>query len=63
MCKQQLNKTDTEICGICFCEDDQQVQSEQVDWMSCALCSLWVHKNCVSAKDINEENYVCFYCS
>ncbi len=27
VCKQQLNKTDTVICGICFCEDDQQVQS------------------------------------
>ena len=61
VCKQKLNQMETEICSICFCEDDTLL-NEHVDWLACTMCSVWVHKNYVSAKDVDEQNFICSHC-
>ena len=40
--------TDAEICAVCFCKDDK-LEDNNIDWIDCNKCSIWVHKNCVTA--------------
>ena len=39
VCKQKLNQMETEICSICFCEDDTLLH-EHVDWLACTMCQV-----------------------
>ena len=53
--QMKLTNTETEICGICFMEDDKG--SGVVDWISCTNCMMWVHKIC--AGNALSPNYKC----
>ncbi len=53
-CEDELNCTDTEICAVCFQQDDN------IQWISCKLCSVWVHLNCININDNND--YICSFC-
>ena len=49
------------ICGICFKEDDDQLQceTETVEWIQCVGCMLWVHLACIHT---DTANYICQNC-
>ena len=47
MTHSTLQATQTEICAICFNEEDEDNSGDFIDWMLCANCSLWVHTACV----------------
>ena len=59
-----LQNTETDVCGICFSEEDKTTEVGHIDWISCSVCDLWVHTSC--ANETNPENspeYICLYCS
>ena len=57
-CELDFNSTETGICAICFCEDDE-LDHEPVNWIACMICSVWVHKNCAN---IHNNDFICSYC-
>ncbi len=54
-----LQLIDTDICAICFNEDDN-TNTERVNWVSCIICSVWVHKSCANIQD--QSDFICCYC-
>ena len=58
-CELDFNSTETGICAICFCEDDE-LDHEPVNWIACMICSVWVHKNCASSQ--HDNDFICSYC-
>ena len=56
----KLESTQTDICAVCFEQDDSSDNKETADWISCSKCSIWVHLNCTTCE--NEEEYICMYC-
>ena len=59
-CEQTLQSTETDICAICFYEDDT-VNTERVNWVSCVICSVWMHKSCANIHD--QSDFICSYCN
>ena len=51
--------TDAEIFAVCICKDDK-LEDDNIDWIDCNKCSIWVHKNCVTANEQDDD--VCAYC-
>lgn len=58
-CEDELNCTETEICAVCFQQDDT-LEDDNVQWISCKLCSVWVHLNCINTND--NKDYICSFC-
>ena len=56
-----LQGTETEICAICFTEDDKDSICNYIEWISCSKCSMWVHTTCAESSDDTQE-YNCPYC-
>ena len=56
-----LEATETEICSICFHEDDKTGTEACVNWVACNKCHTWVHTAYAKTCKINTE-YVCDYC-
>ena len=56
-----LEATETEICSICFHEDDKTGTEACVNWVACNKCHTWVHTAYAKTCKINNE-YVCDYC-
>ena len=44
--QEALHGMETELCGICFKEEDKDCQSE-INWVSCSSCWMWIHTQCV----------------
>ncbi len=58
-CEDEWNCTETEIYVVCFQQDDT-LEDDNVQWISCKLCSVWVHLNCININDNND--YICSFC-
>ena len=56
-CEDELNCTETEICAVCFQQDDT-LEDDNVQWISCKLCSVWVHLNCINTMIIIFVHFV-----
>ena len=56
-----LQGTDTEICAICFVEDDKDGICNYIEWISCSICCIRVHTTCakISSSDGTQEKYNC----
>ena len=48
--RETLQMTETEICGICFIEEDKESGTD-LDWVSCSNCLMWVHTACAPTGD------------
>ena len=48
-----LEATETEICSICFHEDDKTGTEACVNWVACNKCHTWVHTACAKTCKIN----------
>ena len=59
--KQKMARVEVTVCGICLAEDNSQ--SDDIEWIACCKCSLWVHLYCASPSSLHDkENYYCDYC-
>ena len=58
--QQELQMTETEVCSICFSEEDKGVGN--VEWVSCSKCLLWVHSACADFPSNSSQEYICQYC-
>ena len=56
-----LQDTQTEVCAICFSEDDKESTCNYIDWISCSQCLMWVHAARANNLSTNEHKYS--YCS
>ena len=64
-CQEDLMNIEAKVCGICYKEDDLNTCLQEVDWIQCENCNLWVHLHCVSATMLSSESssgYQCKYC-
>ena len=60
--KQKMARVEVTVCGICLAEEDNS-QSDDIEWIACCKCSLWVHLYCASPSSLHDkENYYCDYC-
>ena len=63
-CYDTLQQTETEVCGICLqLEDSKDIKSDDILWVSCNKCSIWVHASCTNITDTILEEYICIYCA
>ena len=61
-CYDTLQQTETEVCGICLQpEDSKDINTEEILWVSCNKCSIWVHTSCMIRTNFDE--YICMYCT
>ena len=59
-----LDECEIDICGICFSEEDLHSTEEQIDWISCGVCDMWVHARCAKESWLkNSTEFTCPYCS
>ena len=57
-----LNTTNVLVCGYCFKEDDSS-SSEDILWLACSKCGIWIHALCAGKMPISEEDdYTCRLC-
>ena len=60
--KQKMARVEVTVCGICLAEEDNS-QSDDIEWIACCKCRLWVHLYCASPSSLHDkENYYCDYC-
>ena len=61
--RKKLSTFQEKFCAICFEEDDRNIGDEQVKWIQCAKCAVWVHSQCLHLQqEDNEETYPCICC-
>ena len=59
-----LQETETELCGICLQQEDSlYTNSDNILWVSCNKCSLWVHASCSNVTNTDCDIHVCPYCA
>ena len=57
---EKLQSVEVTVFCICWKEDDSST-SEDVLWIACRKCGLWMHSLCVKQTDFDE--YLCKNCS
>ena len=61
--KQILSK-EPKYCGSCLKEDDSDYNNDDISWIQCQKCSLWLHLFCTNPKlTVIPEIYTCHFCS
>ena len=60
---QNLDKVDVLLCGYCHKEDDESI-SEEVMWVSCSKCNIWMHLLCIQrqGQQLKDDDYICTLC-
>ena len=59
-----FKNTETDICGICFSEEDKNSTESHIDWISCVVCDMWVHTTCANDTIPGSSlEYTYLYCS
>ena len=54
----------TEVCEICLQpEDSKNINSDEILWVSCNKCSIWVHTSCTNMIETNLDEHICMYCT
>ena len=61
---EMSNQVDSvvKVCGICFMEDDNTISSQEVLWIQCSYCSLWLHTACDSTQNFSQPDFKCALC-
>lgn len=59
---EKMQKVDIKVCGVCWQEEDRStLESEEIAWVACDKCSLWVHLSCSGRSDIDGD-FICKNC-
>ena len=62
--QNMLTNIETDVCGICFSEEDKNSTESHIDWISCVVCDMWVHTTCANnTSHGSSPEYTCLYCS
>ena len=60
--QHRLETIEAKFCAVCFSEEDEHGDSEQVQWIQCDKCTIWIRLSFVDMDiDVN-ETYVCTCC-
>ena len=63
LCYKHLQQMETDLCGICLQhEDSKDTNEDDILWVSCNKCSIWVHASCSNMTNTLSEDYTCMYC-
>ena len=64
--KSHLSTIEPSLCGICFKMDDECQNQDNIEWIECSVCSLWIHQSCakraIQTAVIDVENFKCIAC-
>ena len=60
---QNVDKVDVLLSGYCHKEDDESI-SEEVMWVSCSKCNIWMHLLCIQrqGQQLKDDDYICTLC-
>ena len=58
---KKLQSIDITLCAICWKEEDDN-DSDEVLWIACSKCQLWMHKLCVKSDMVKCNEYFCTQC-
>lgn len=50
------------VCLICKRDQSATANLDEDSWISCEVCSMWMHLDCVHLTDV-PENFICQYCA
>ena len=64
-----LKGQEPSYCAVCFKKNDKN-NTEDVSWVQCSSCTMWIHQCCTSLCDESEQTvdfdqieFVCHYCN
>ena len=57
-----LKATEVTVCAICWKEEDDEHTSQDIEWISCSKCELWIHKACLNPDQLECDEYICERC-
>ena len=57
-----LKTTEVTVCAICWKEEDDEHNSQEIEWISCSKCKLWMHKACLDPNELECDEYECKRC-
>ena len=57
-----LKAIEVTVCAICWKEEDDEHTSQDIEWISCSKCELWIHKACLNPDQLECDEYVCERC-
>ena len=60
---QSLQAMDVTVCAICWKEEDENNTEEDILWISCSKCELWMHTSCLKSDVIDPDGYLCESCN
>jgi hypothetical protein len=60
-CKEILENVEIRLCAVCFKEDDTAPTQNQVEWVQCSSCNVWIHVSCIQ-HSVDLSNYICDLC-
>ena len=61
---KQILSREPKFCGSCLKEDDSDYNNDDISWIQCQKCSLWLHLFCTNPKlTIIPQKYTCHFCS
>ena len=58
--QKEIEQANIRVCGFCFNEEPHGSNNEDVEWIECEKCKVWVHQSCDYIEDNN--NYICCMC-
>jgi hypothetical protein len=58
-----LTSIEAKFCGSCLKEDDVNYETDNIPWVQCESCALWLHLSCTVPKltDIPDD-FICHFC-
>ena len=60
-CVKRMRNMDIKVCGICWKEEDM-LSLEEIHWIACENCGLWLHLSCCDGSSNNEDGFICKNC-
>ena len=48
--QENLSKVEEEVCGVCFRENDHDIQ-QNINWISCNKSHMWIHIKCANIEE------------
>ena len=56
--RKKICTADVKLCAVCWKEDDTN-NSNEVLWIACTKCDLWMHKSCIKMPTIENNEFYC----
>ena len=60
--KSKMMKCSIKVCAKCWKEDDAPDGEEEINWVQCDACGLWLHATCATNYNSDSDSYFCYNC-